>query len=85
MNLSAFGFSSTVAWICDFCMLVSSVAVALKVARVFWFTEYLVAALAGTRPMTNRSAAADIVKNLFIVLPDRHRLLPCSPKPTPRS
>jgi hypothetical protein len=35
--------------------------------------------------MTNRSAAADIVKNLFIVLPDRHRLLPCSPKPTPRS
>jgi hypothetical protein len=61
-------------------MLVSPVAVALKEARVFWFAEYLVAALAGARPTANKSAVADIAKNLFIILPDRQRLLPCSPK-----
>jgi hypothetical protein len=64
-------------------MLVSPVAVELKVARVFWFTEYLVAALAGARPTTNKSAVADIAKNLFIMLPDRPRRLFRSKEPTP--
>lgn len=50
-------------------MLVSPVADELKVARVFWFTEYLVAALAGAKPTTKRSAL-DTIARYFLMGPE---------------